>query len=361
MAYNIPRFEFDSTSINPDNLVIDEPHVLGNRDIRSIAPLYGPIYKNNFILRDGVNVLIENVDYIFAELHQEATLKIGKEVYSVILVTNTSVSSNVTITYQTVGGPYLNSAASIANLYEAVINDNRPVDWLNVYNKPATYPPTLHRHLLEDVYGFEPVVDALERIKNAITLGQVDVVIAIIDALLSNFNCGILPKILPQPKLLTYDAMLFFLTNRFMISNYAIEYLQCKQLKGDSFDVIIKTKNIPNNATITLQVYKSSPNINLLNTDDRVVTIINNTARVRYYLKSVDNIKDNYIYIGIKLNVDDEEFLAVTYRLNPIEHNKINTAYPRIIYQEKIYHDFDYKEYYINDKDRVIIESLLEV
>jgi len=360
MAFNIPRYELDPTGLNPSNRIIDEPYTLSNRQIRAISVNYAPFFKESLILKDGARTLTYGVDYVAVELHQEATLKYGKEICSVILIINPDVSSTGTVTYQTLGGSYLNDSYAIANLYESVINDTRPINWSNIYNKPTTFPPTLHRHLLEDVYGFEAVVDALERIKQAITLGQTDVVLSIIDSIMSSYSCGLLPKILPTPNLLTYDAMLFFLTNRFMISDYAIETIECKQFKGDTFDVQVRTRNIPNGAQIFLIPYKSTPNITLLNPEPITVTIQNNYARHRFYLKTNNDVKDDYIYIGVKINTDDEEFKAVTYRLKIIEQTKVNTAYARRQYITNNQYYFDYPGYYADEASSIILETMFE-
>jgi len=360
MAYNIPRYELDPTGLNPSNRIIDEPYTLSNRTIRAISVNYGPFFKESLILKDGANTLTYGVDYVAAELHQEASLKYGKEICSVILIINPNVSSTGTVTYQTLGGSYLNDSYAIANLYESVINDTRPISWDNVYNKPTTFPLTLHRHLLEDVYGFEPVVDALERIKQAITLGQTDIILSIVDALMTNYECGLLPKVVPVPKLLTYDAMLFFFTNRFIISDYAIETIECKQLKGDTFDIQVRTRNIPDGTQVILMPYKSGTNITLLDSTPITITIQNNQARKRFYLKTNNFVKDEYLYFGIKLNVNDTEFKAVTYRLNIVEQNKVNTAYARIQNIEKIQYYFDYASAYQDEASSIILETMME-
>lgn len=360
MSYNIPRYELDPTGLNPSNLIIDEPHVLSNREVRSISVNYGPFFNNSVIVKDGSTVLVNGVDYQCSELHQEATLKYGKEISTVILILNTNVHTNVTVTYQTLGGHYLNDGQIIASLYESVINDNRPVDWENVFNKPGFFPPTLHRHLLEDVYGFEAVVDALERIRNAITLGQLDIVLTLIEELLANYSCGTLPKVIPNSKLLTYDAFLFFLTNRFMLTNYSIEFVTCKQLKGDSFEVIVKTKGIADNTPIRLEIYRQDPTIHLIYEKVKNVKIVNNEARAVFYMNSLDNIEDKYLYVGVKLNQADVEYSAVTYRVNVIEHRKTTSGYLRLTRNRDIDYMTDYASIYANDSDRLIHEMLYE-
>jgi ABC-type polysaccharide/polyol phosphate export permease len=66
-------------------------------------------------------------------------------------------------------------------MYETVLQDARPVAWENVLGKPLLFPPTTHLHNLEDVYGFEPIVGALERVRNAIILSDVPAFEALVD------------------------------------------------------------------------------------------------------------------------------------------------------------------------------------
>jgi hypothetical protein len=119
--------------------------------------------------------------YLFPDKIKSLTIKSGKEVCEVILITDPAVSNHVRITYQTIGGLYQRTSDAILAMYNTVINDNRPVDWSNVLNKPYNYPPSLHRHLFKDLVGFEPLIVELERLRNAIILSDVPAFEALID------------------------------------------------------------------------------------------------------------------------------------------------------------------------------------
>ena len=177
------RYALDPTGLNPDNLVIAEEHQTTANSVRAVAPNSGAFFAESMLVYDGdTNTqLTVGTDYKCVELLQDATLKYGKEICVLLLIINPAVSSSVTITYQAVGGQFQYDGSAIANLYETVIKDNRPVDWENVLNRPLEYPPTMHNHLLEDVYGFEPVVAAIERVRNAIVLSDVPAFEAVID------------------------------------------------------------------------------------------------------------------------------------------------------------------------------------
>lgn len=169
------RYAEDLTGTNPDNLVSGEPHALSARPVRVVVTNHGPFFTESVAVYDGVSQLplIKGTDYTFPTISQELSLRSGKEVADAILITNTSVASSVLVTYQCVGGLFQNNVSNVVGMFEDFLNDNRLIDWVEgVYGKPAEYPPGPHPHWLADIFGFEPLVFQLERIKQAIELGN---------------------------------------------------------------------------------------------------------------------------------------------------------------------------------------------
>lgn len=320
MPITTVALDLDTTGRNPDNKIVNEPHSLSGRPTRSIAPIHGAFYADSLQVMDGVTQLQRGVDFQIVELHQEATLRFGKEVASVVLIINRQVSSNPTITYQAVGGHYANSDRAIANMYQSVISDSRPVDWTNVFNKPTEYAPTLHRHLLDDVYGFEPVVDYLERIKRAITLGQTDVVLSIVKSLLARFDCKDIPKVIPNTKLIQYDALLYFLSRRKILADIWVDTKSCKWTKGDSSIFEIDTSGYPVGTTLYWEFYKPESSIALFSQKKGTVVSNGGIVQVNIYTPSPNFVNDSPIYIGVKESPTDTEYKAVTYQLDIQEH-----------------------------------------
>ena len=181
MPSPIFRYPLDLTGVNSNNLVTDELHNLPNLAKRAVIPTYAPFFTESITVRDGATTLVRGTHYECMQLVEEATIKTGKEICEVILILDPTVSSQVTITYQTIGGLYQRTSDAIVDMYNTVINDNRPVDWVNVLNKPIAYPPSLHNHLFQDVVGFEPLIVELERIRHAVTLSNVPAIEALID------------------------------------------------------------------------------------------------------------------------------------------------------------------------------------
>lgn len=182
------RYPLDQTGLNPDNYISNELKTLNVAPVRAVAPAFGPFFTESMVIRDAGTgtVLVKGSDYKIVDLLQSATLKIGKEIAQVVLIINSNIGSQVRLSYQALGGLYQNNSEGLIQLYESVINDARPIDWTQVLNKPATYTPTLHTHLLEDVYGFEPLVVEMERIRNALILSDVPAFEALIDWVKSN-------------------------------------------------------------------------------------------------------------------------------------------------------------------------------
>ena len=224
MSLPLIRYPLDRTGINKDNLVFGELHDLhtvsekgGPLVVRNVVPKYGPFYTSSIEVYDQItnNKLVKGIDYQCVEILQEATLKFGKEIAQLVLIINENVSSKVRVSYQTLGGLYQFDVSSIATMYETAMKDNRAVDWLNVLNKPLAYPPTLHNHTLDDVYGFEYVVVALERIRNAIVLSDVPAFEALIEWVKSRS-----PEVVtyeeidnrtPVNKMVTFEKLLYFM------------------------------------------------------------------------------------------------------------------------------------------------------
>lgn len=187
MSIPVLRYDLDITGINENNLVAGEVKTLSTAAQRVLAPTEGPFYAESFAIWDhATNVkLTYGAQYKFIEILQDPTAKYGKAIYGAVLITDSNVSSTVRCNYQCLGGYFKQNTDAIYALYETVINDNRSIDWATgILNKPLEYNPALHRHLLEDMYGFEPVVVALERIRNAILMNDVPV----LEEIIANYN-----------------------------------------------------------------------------------------------------------------------------------------------------------------------------
>lgn len=170
----ILKYRLDLTGKDPANLILNQPIDLLPAKNRVAIPTYGPFYTEGLVIRERATqrVLEPDVHYKAVNLHEEATLLSGMEACTFVVVTDPEVHSELEMDYQIVGGSFIVPVDAIIKLIEDLDLDNRPVKWGDIYGKPEKYNPTKHLHDAGDLYGFEYVTAALERIRDAILIGD---------------------------------------------------------------------------------------------------------------------------------------------------------------------------------------------
>lgn len=196
MAPIVVRYPLDITGENPNNLVVNEEHTLGNRAIRAFPTSYGGFFTESVVVKEKSTqrILEKNVDYYCSQIYDIPSARYGKEICSVIVVKNQAVDSNVQVTYQALGGPWSTSQQAIVNMFNSLGVDDRPVKWGDILNKPTGFNPAPHLHDVGDVYGFEYIVAELERIRQAILVGDSishDEIYKYIDALIDSIESSV--------------------------------------------------------------------------------------------------------------------------------------------------------------------------
>lgn len=168
------KYPLDLTGKSPTNLVINEPHTIGSTKERAFVPNCGPFYTDSVVVtRADTGEVLRPVDqYLLLQPYQEASIRTGLDVCSVVYVTDQTVGDEVLITYQVVGGEFSWSVYALQEMLEALDLDERPVHWGDIIGKPALYPPTPHLHDLGDTYGWEYIGEQLEYIRVAILQGD---------------------------------------------------------------------------------------------------------------------------------------------------------------------------------------------
>lgn len=167
------RYPLDPTGVNPNNRVVGEIFELPNRSVRAIAPQYGAFFAESVVIRDkATNTQLQSTQYKITEMFEFPTGRYGKEICGIILITDTSVSPNVEIDYQALGGEYSTNSDAIIQMLNSAALDNRPVAWGDIISKPDAFTPAFHYHDIGDIYGFEYVVHAIERLRQAVMIGD---------------------------------------------------------------------------------------------------------------------------------------------------------------------------------------------
>ena len=182
MHDRLKRYLLDPSGTNPDNLVRNEEHILSKNRIRAVVPIYGAFFSDSLVLFDKINKrrLNYGTDFCAAGLLQNETMSFGKSINSVVLILNSEVSNNISITYQNLGGEYERNNAGL----EALLNLKRPDNDNPVFNDieklPTTFKPTFHKHDFGDVYGMDYLVFLLERLRMAVIWKKVEMVMTVI-------------------------------------------------------------------------------------------------------------------------------------------------------------------------------------
>ncbi len=169
-------YPLDPTGTNPNNLVSNDVFAVTPNQNTAIIPSAGMYYASTLIVKDSNtgNILTRNVDYISIELSGEQTAKYGQELTGAVLFLGTNGTTSVTLTYQCLGSEYGAEIPQLQTLLENVTATTQQLQWYNILNKPTLYEPNNHINMLEDIFGFEPVVYAIERLTNILKIGNTD-------------------------------------------------------------------------------------------------------------------------------------------------------------------------------------------
>ena len=107
MATFKPTLKLDLTGVAGDNKIISEEHELYTAPKRLVVLKYGSFFKTGLaIVSASTNADLTEDQYLLMELHQDATLKTGKDVFNVIVITDETLTGSVLVSYQALGGPY---------------------------------------------------------------------------------------------------------------------------------------------------------------------------------------------------------------------------------------------------------------
>lgn len=170
----IYKYPLDLTGQHPDNFISGDLYTLQPGVNRVIVPRDGAFYTNGLVVRDASTgeVLTPNDQYVAVMYYREPSERSGLEVMTAIVITDGNVSSEVSVDLHLVGGIYSNIGPTISLLIAEMNLDNREVRWGDILGKPHAFNPAHHLHDIGDVYGFEYIVEALDRIANAILYGN---------------------------------------------------------------------------------------------------------------------------------------------------------------------------------------------
>lgn len=175
MAINKILYPIDLTGKSEANKIISEPKVIGTDRYRAFSLNYGPFFSESVMIIDTTNNtrLKRGVDYECLYTYPDLIkLSGGLEVTGVLIITNKKVSTNLSVTYNIVGGHYATNVVAIDKAIADLKLDDRNAKWQNILDKPNVFQAAPHDHDFGDVYGMEYIISVLSSISSNIVVGN---------------------------------------------------------------------------------------------------------------------------------------------------------------------------------------------
>ena len=189
-------YPLDYTGYLSSNLIDNESVTLLAQSFRAFTPIYAPFFGNTIKIKDlTTDQFLTKTQFQLYNLVSAPTAISGatNPLYSVIIILDSTVSANLEVTYQTVGGDYCVGYDSLVTLINDLISNPRPITWNNVANLPVSFPENFHLHSLGDTVGWEFLSSELEQLRMAILAGdqiKKDFVLTYIDNAITSLNAA---------------------------------------------------------------------------------------------------------------------------------------------------------------------------
>lgn len=171
MAVTYPE---DRTGVLATNKITNEIHVItpeNNRNFSLVIPKFAPFYESGFKIFKSINgtqqPLLFGIDFYFGYKYESASLSTTKNLWGCIVFMDLSMSGNISIEYQTLGGMWTLDEQAILEIVANEIYNPRGRTWDQVANKPA-FGPTSHIQDASDFLTEPEVGEKLDGIAEAI-------------------------------------------------------------------------------------------------------------------------------------------------------------------------------------------------
>lgn len=164
VIYSLP---YDPTGDNPRNRVIREYHSLEEQigmDYRVLTLDHGHFFVKDVELTDETGYNLKEEDFQCTAINAAATMDTGQEVAAIIIIVNPDVGSHIYVNASMVGGTYCSLTDAIAQSTLGLLNPTRLPTWRNVTGKPDKFDVSGHLHAMWELYGFEGMCEAIERL-----------------------------------------------------------------------------------------------------------------------------------------------------------------------------------------------------
>ena len=178
----ITSYPFDPSGKKISNKITGEQQVLTSanfRDYHFIVPKLGPFFGESLVvsfksLTNEIRILTPGVDYLCTHWFLAASKACAVPLYGSISFLDLQLVGTVTLSYQTIGGIWVQNEAKIAEILADRLHNPRITSWDSVVDMPVSFPVIDHEWELQDLVGMSQVNATLNAIASAISSNQID-------------------------------------------------------------------------------------------------------------------------------------------------------------------------------------------
>ena len=162
-AKQYKRYPLDLTGNHPDNRVMAEVHSITPQE-RIFNVMAGAFYTESVQITYLGEQLKVHEDFRFHRVVEDAIRQSGKDVAMLIEITDKSVSGDIEVRYQAVGGEFQNIHESLVDMLENYKHDARGTFYKDIIEKPRFFEPVRHLTSIYDIYGLNPIAGPLNEL-----------------------------------------------------------------------------------------------------------------------------------------------------------------------------------------------------
>lgn len=162
-AKQYKRYPLDLTGNHPDNRVMAEVHSITPQE-RIFNVMAGAFYAESVQITYLGEQLKAHEDFRFHRVVEDAIRQSGKDVAMLIEITDKSVSGDIEVRYQAVGGEFQNIHESLVDMLENYKHDARGTFYKDIIEKPRFFEPVRHLTSIYDIYGLNPIAGPLNEL-----------------------------------------------------------------------------------------------------------------------------------------------------------------------------------------------------
>lgn len=162
-AKQYKRYPLDLTGNHPDNRVMAEVHSITPQE-RIFNVMAGAFYTGSVQITYLGEQLKVHEDFRFHRVVEDAIRQSGKDVAMLIEITDKSVSGDIEVRYQAVGGEFQNIHESLVDMLENYKHDARGTFYKDIIEKPRFFEPVRHLTSIYDIYGLNPIAGPLNEL-----------------------------------------------------------------------------------------------------------------------------------------------------------------------------------------------------